>query len=324
MAAAATSKHGKGDADSEDSATKLTKDGLFGLLNDSMQPAGATLWDPHLSKDWDMEKPTKECISRIKRDIMSIYNDPPPGMCIVPDKDNLTKIHALITGPFDTPYEGGFFHFLIRCPPDYPIRTPRVKLMTTGGGKVRFNPNLYKNGKVCLSILGTWSGPAWSPAQSLSSILISIQSLLNERPYHNEPGFEQERNSGDYKRYNDIIRHETLRVAVCDMLEGRSNCPSALREVMVRSFPDYLHYYETTCKNCAQWTGQDMQDPFGEKRGRFDFTSISRRLEVLKVQLAAQNGCEETDSDDSEDSESESKEPTRSDTPQPGPSNAGS
>ena len=39
----------------------------------------------------------------------------------------------------------------------------------------------------------TWSGPAWSPAQSLSSILISIQSLLNEKPYHNEPGFEQVR-----------------------------------------------------------------------------------------------------------------------------------
>lgn len=37
----------------------------------------------------------------------------------------------------------------------------------------------------------TWSGPAWSPAQSLSSVLISIQSLLNEKPYHNEPGFEQ-------------------------------------------------------------------------------------------------------------------------------------
>ncbi len=36
----------------------------------------------------------------------------------------------------------------------------------------------------------TWSGPAWSPAQSLSSVLISIQSLMNEKPYHNEPGFE--------------------------------------------------------------------------------------------------------------------------------------
>ena len=37
----------------------------------------------------------------------------------------------------------------------------------------------------------TWSGPSWSPAQSLSSVLISIQSLMNEKPYHNEPGFEQ-------------------------------------------------------------------------------------------------------------------------------------
>lgn len=68
--------------------------------------------------------------------------------------DFLFQIHALITGPFDTPYEGGFYYFLIRCPPDYPIRPPRVKLMTTGGGQVRFNPNLYRNGKVCLSILG--------------------------------------------------------------------------------------------------------------------------------------------------------------------------
>lgn len=64
------------------------------------------------------------------------------------------QIHALITGPFDTPYEGGFFYFLIRCPPDYPIRPPRVKLETTGNGRVRFNPNLYRNGKVCLSIIG--------------------------------------------------------------------------------------------------------------------------------------------------------------------------
>lgn len=64
------------------------------------------------------------------------------------------QIHALITGPFDTPYEGGFFYYIIRCPPDYPIRAPRVKLMTTGDNQVRFNPNLYKNGKVCLSILG--------------------------------------------------------------------------------------------------------------------------------------------------------------------------
>ena len=39
----------------------------------------------------------------------------------------------------------------------------------------------------------TWAGPSWSPAQTLSSVLISIQSLMNEKPYHNEPGFEHVR-----------------------------------------------------------------------------------------------------------------------------------
>ncbi|XP_077861682.1 ubiquitin-conjugating enzyme E2 Z-like [Saccoglossus kowalevskii] len=55
-------------------------------------------------------------------------------MCVVPDKDDITKVHALITGQFDTPYEGGFFHFLIRFSPDYPIRPTRVILITTGDG----------------------------------------------------------------------------------------------------------------------------------------------------------------------------------------------
>lgn len=45
------------------------------------------------------------------------------------------------------------------------------------------------NKHMALICCRTWSGPAWSPAQSLSSVLISIQSLLNEKPYHNEPGF---------------------------------------------------------------------------------------------------------------------------------------
>lgn len=48
-----------------------------------------------------------------------------------------------------TPFVG-FFYFVMHCPDDYPHNPPRVRLMTTGGGSVRFNPNLYPNGKVCL------------------------------------------------------------------------------------------------------------------------------------------------------------------------------
>lgn len=52
------------------------------------------------------------------------------------------------------------------------------------------------------------------------STLLSIQSLMNEKPYHNEPGHEIEVRSGDIQAYNECIEHETLRVAVCGMMES--------------------------------------------------------------------------------------------------------
>lgn len=54
----------------------------------------------------------------------------------------------------------------------------------------------------------------------MMSTLLSIQSLMNHAPYHNEPGFETERKGGDIKAYNDCITHESLRVAVCGMMEN--------------------------------------------------------------------------------------------------------
>ncbi|XP_076018755.1 ubiquitin-conjugating enzyme E2 Z [Genypterus blacodes] len=263
-------------------------------------------WDPTHSTDWDNEKASQQCILRIKRDIMSIYKEPPPGMFVVPDPQDMTKIHALITGPFDTPYEGGFFLFLFRCPPDYPIHPPRVKLITTGHNTVRFNPNFYRNGKVCLSILGTWTGPAWSPAQSISSVLISIQSLMTENPYHNEPGFEQERHPGDSKNYNECIRHETMRVAVCDMLEGKVPCPEALWSVMEKSFLEYYDFYEGVCKERLHLQGQNMQDPYGEKRGRFDYQGLLARLSGTHRRVREKTLAEDNHSDDVSDSDTSS------------------
>ncbi|XP_029429867.1 ubiquitin-conjugating enzyme E2 Z isoform X1 [Rhinatrema bivittatum] len=277
-----------------------------------LQPAGAallthsTFWDPTVSSDWDNDRASPQCLLRIKRDIMSIYKEPPPGMFVVPDPHDMTKIHALITGPFDTPYEGGFFLFLFRCPPDYPIHPPRVKLMTTGNNTVRFNPNFYRNGKVCLSILGTWTGPAWSPAQSISSVLISIQSLMTENPYHNEPGFEQERHSGDSKNYNECIRHEAIRVAVCDMLEGKCPCPEALWNVMEKSFMEYYDFYEVVCKDRLHLQGQSMQDPFGEKRGHFDYQSLLTRLQSIRQKVQEKHRPENLEIDtDTSSSETE-------------------
>jgi baculoviral IAP repeat-containing protein 6 len=68
-----------------------------------------------------------------------------------------------------------------------------MTFLTTGGGSVRFNPNLYPNGKVCLSLLGTWTGPSWNPATStVLQVLVSLQAMVFcAQPYFNEPGYEQ-------------------------------------------------------------------------------------------------------------------------------------
>ncbi len=96
-------------------------------------------------------------------------------------------------GPEGTPYCHGCFLFDIHCYGNYPNNSPHVNLQTTGYGAVRFNPNLYNCGKVCLSLLGTWSGAqneTWDPKTStLLQVLVSIQSLIFvPQPYFNEPG----------------------------------------------------------------------------------------------------------------------------------------
>ncbi|TFY83061.1 hypothetical protein EWM64_g951 [Hericium alpestre] len=107
------------------------------------------------------------------------------------DETRVDIIKALIIGPEDTPYQNGCFLFDIFLGHAYNQAPPSVKYMTTHGGKYRFNPNLYADGKVCLSLLGTWSGPGWSAGRStLLQVLVSIQSMiLCEEPYLNEPGW---------------------------------------------------------------------------------------------------------------------------------------
>lgn len=69
--------------------------------------------------------------------------------------------------------QGGCFEFDILLPADYPNRPPQVQFLTTGSGRIRFNPNLYNTGKVCLSLLGTWSGPGWD---SKASTLLQVNT----------------------------------------------------------------------------------------------------------------------------------------------------
>jgi Ubiquitin-conjugating enzyme len=82
--------------------------------------------------------PTKACIKRLTHDISSIFRSPDPSIHVMPDDDDITRVDALILGPEDTPYQGGFYHFRMLFPHDYPWKSPKVLLITTDSGRVRF------------------------------------------------------------------------------------------------------------------------------------------------------------------------------------------
>ncbi|KAK3931713.1 Ubiquitin-conjugating enzyme E2 Z [Frankliniella fusca] len=200
--------------------------------------------------DWDPFKypqmtPTVASLRRVKKDIASLLNDAPPGVLVHVDDGDITLLHAHIKGCSGTPYRGGYFYFVMKCPWDYPLQPPKVRLMTTGGGSVRFNPNFYESGKVCLSILGTWPGQCWIPTCSLESVLISIQSVMCEKPLCNEPGFNEEDSPDEVEEYNNCVKAQTLKVAVCGMLNNTSlNIPQPLVKQMEENFKKEFHFYE--------------------------------------------------------------------------------
>lgn len=130
------------------------------------------------------------------------------------NEDNMLQAVAMIMGPKNTPFEDGILFFKIEFPVNYPFSPPSVLYYSTS--RYRIHPNLYVGrskdnflGKVCLSVINTWSGPKWTTVQHIGSILLSIQSLLCENPLHNEPGFENE-NSVRNDTYNKIVLYDTF------------------------------------------------------------------------------------------------------------------
>lgn len=148
---------------------------------------------------------------RITKDLQNAATLKEHGIYIHFDDSNIRDIHALIVGPADSVYEGGLFFFNITLPEEYPFQPPKVKFLTYDGC-TRFHPNLYIDGKVCLSILGTWHGPSWATTMSISTVLLSIQGLLDSDPMKHEPGWEGEEQHIVKKRreYAEYIEHRVL------------------------------------------------------------------------------------------------------------------
>ena len=177
---------------------------------------------------------TKETITRLLKDVKDIMKNPltDNNIYYLHHDTDILKGYALIIGQPDTPYFGGNYFFEFTYPTDYPHSPPKVKYWTNGNN-IRFNPNLYICGKVCVSLLNTWRGDQWTSCQSISTVLLTLCTLLCKDPLLNEPGVDKKHR--DMYPYDEIIQYSNLDIAVCDIVSKTPN-------VFMPFFDNFNHF----------------------------------------------------------------------------------
>ncbi len=144
-------------------------------------------------------------LTRINKELKIIQDEANENVSAGPSGDSIFEWDAMIIGPTKTPYEGGMFKLKIYFPTDYPYKAPKVVFIT----KI-YHPNINNSGIICLDILKN----QWSPALTISKVLLSICSLLND-PNPNDPLMPDIANQYTHNKetYEKIARDWTVRYA---------------------------------------------------------------------------------------------------------------
>jgi ubiquitin-protein ligase len=205
-------------------------------------------------------------IKRIMKDVKDAIKNKldAQGIYYIHNMDNILNGTAMIIGPKDTPYEDGFYMFNFDFPQNYPYEPPKVTFLTNGDN-VRFNPNLYIDGKVCVSILNTWAGEQWTACQSISSILLSIITLLNKEAYLNEPSISSDKHASLIVKYDKLISYYNVKIAICGFLLKQYYTPQydPFYEIAKKHFIDN---YDAIKNKLVAWLNATLRETAnGEK-----------------------------------------------------------
>lgn len=141
-------------------------------------------------------------IRRLQSELKQLKNDPSYFFSVEPEEDNFLKWNFLMIGPPETFYEGGIFKGILEFPKEYPNRAPVLSFVTS-----MYHPNIYKDGKVCISILhegvDQWGEESvterWNPSHSVNTVMMSIVSMLGY------PNFNSPANVDASKEWRDDI-----------------------------------------------------------------------------------------------------------------------
>ena len=233
-----------------------------------------------------MENP-KISMKRLKHDMKVYKKNPIKNVFVDWNINNLYTPNVVIIGPKGTPYENGFYGIKFKFTNKFPFEPPTAKFITTDG-KVRMNPNLYAGGKVCLSLLGTWSGPQWTSCQNLTSIILSIMTVLNENPINNEPGYQTlNLESKISKKYNYLIEHANIRVGVLQMIQKPPQGFKCFNTNLTNYFLNNYTWYEDKCtKHLKDKKNKTiMKSPIYSWNEDIDYNNLLSEIVELKNSL---------------------------------------
>lgn len=183
----------------------------------------------------------KSFVRFVRREIKLLRTALPPGIRVRGFDDRMDLYSACIEGPKNTPYENGLFFFDFQLGPDYPSVPPTCHYISYCSD--RLNPNLYEDGKVCVSLLGTWSGKGtetWTPNSNLLQLLVSIQGLiLVNEPYFNEAGYERQKGTQQGRENSRMYNEMALLKLVQSMNRLIQNPPEIFKEEIQEHFQNH-------------------------------------------------------------------------------------
>ncbi|KAI8144438.1 ubiquitin-conjugating enzyme/RWD-like protein [Fennellomyces sp. T-0311] len=180
-------------------ATSSTTDRPSPAPRQSSSPSMAS------SKKKDAGKSLSSSAKRISKELAEISLDPPANCSAGPKGDNLYEWVSTIAGPSGSPYAGGIFFLDVHFPQEYPFKPPKVVFRTR-----IYHCNINSQGAICLDILKD----NWSPALTISKVLLSICSLLTDpNPHDPLVGSIAQDYLTDREEHDRVAREWTKRYA---------------------------------------------------------------------------------------------------------------
>ncbi|KAJ8568952.1 hypothetical protein K7X08_032689 [Anisodus acutangulus] len=250
------------------------------------------------------QQPPKAWSKKVQDEWKILENDLPDTIYVKVYEARMDLLRAVIIGPQGTPYHDGLFVFDVLFPQTYPDVPPMVYYYSGG---LRLNPNLYDCGKVCLSLLNTWTGNGnerWLPKSStMLQVLVSIQALiLNAKPFFNEPGYEASYPGPDGERRSKAYNEDVFVLSLKTMTYTLRRPPKHFEDLVIGHFRCHAADILSACKAYVEGApvgsvvkGIVQGASATEDRSSTTFReSVSRMMNGL-ISLFTKNGAKDCD-----------------------------